>query len=265
VIFLSELKYFDDFSLGDIRLSSFNGIKYNPDSDGIKYDVMPEPVHTTINLPNVHGKYHYKTVYDTRLITIPVFVNGSLDIDKFNAWVGNCDEQVFYYCNQDGSVDYKEIDVVYNRGIDITSYWSKDYAGFTSLEFIAHSPLWRVRNEDHKIIINPVINKIYPIISKTNIKAKPIIKITPNGNQTISFSLNELVITLTNISESIYIDSSNGEVYTINNGIKVNAFSKFYSNGWYELPIIKPFVINQIKVLSGVVSEIDITLNSRMI
>jgi hypothetical protein len=262
---MGSLKYFNDFSLGDIRLSSFKGIKYNPNSDGIKYDIMPDPVHTTIDLPNVHGKFHYKTAYGTRLISFPVFINGDFDIDKFNSWVGNCKEQTFYYCNTNGEVDYKEIDVVYNKGIDITSYWTPDYVGFTNLEFIAHYPLWRVRNENNKLITMPVIGKQYPIISQTTVITKPTIKVIPNGTGTIQFSFNELVMTLSNVSESIYIDSFNGEVYTLNNGIKINAFPKFYSNGWYQMPEIKPFEINKLKIISGNVYEVDIKLNSRIL
>lgn len=262
---MSELKYFDDFSLGGIKLSSFNGIRYNTDNDGIKYDSMPEPIHTTIDLPGVHGKYIYKTAYDTRLITVPVYIYDEIDIDKFNAWVGCCNEQVFYYCNNEGMSDYKEIDVVYNKGIDITSYWTPNYRGFTELEFIAHYPLWRVRNEDHKVIKIPSIGKDYPVVSKTSITAKPLIKVTPSQTGTIKLLLNELNMTLTNINQAIYIDSANGEVYTLNNGIKINAFSYYYSNGWYELPTIKPFEINKIKVVSGNVYEIDIQLNSRIL
>ena len=262
---MSEVKYFDDFSLGGIRLSSFSGIRYNPDGDGIKYDSTPDPVHTTIDLPNVHGKYHYKTVYDERIITIPVYIYDEIDIDKFKSWINSCEEQVFYYCSQDGSVDYKEIDVVYNKGLDLTSYWTPSFRGFATLEFVAHYPLWRVRDEDKNVITNPTIGKTYPVITKTNIKSKPLIKVTPNGTQTISLSFNELIMTLTGVSQPIYIDSFNGEVYTVNNGIRENAFSKFYSNGWYEMPIIKPFEINHIKVASGSVSEIIITPNSRII
>lgn len=262
-----DIQYFSDFSLGGTKLSSFNGIKYNPSGDGIPYDIsMPSPEHTTVKIPNTHGEKWFKTTYGTRLISVPVFIYDTLDIDRFNAWVSDCNPRPFYFVNSKGESDYKEIDVIYSKGIDITQYYSPDFKGTTTLEFIAHYPLWRVRNEKNIEIKFPTINKENKFNTKTTIESLPLIKITPNGTQSkIIFQFNDIIITLSNVNKDIYIDSFNGEVYEENNGIKVGCFEKYYSNGWIEFPKINPFVYNKLILIEGNVASFEITPNSRIV
>jgi hypothetical protein len=161
----------------------------------------------------------------------------------------------------------KEIDVIYDKGFDMDVYYGKEFYGEVELSFIAHDPLWRVKNEKEKIITNPLINTEYYFKSKGNIDSLPIIRITPNGTQsTIVFKWNDLIVTLQNIDKEIYIDSDGqGQVYEYVNGIKVFQMVKYFSNSDYDMPILTPFIKNKFILLSGSITQVGITLNSKIL
>lgn len=256
---MAQIGYQSDFVFNNKKLSDFNGIRYNPDSNGIKYWTMPSPKHNTTTLPCVNGVKYFNTTYDSRIISIPVFIYDSIDIDEFNAWIAVDAPKEFYFID-----DYKEIDVILNKGLDITTWYYDDFKGMTELEFICFDPLWRVRNEGtRKEILTLNVEKTFT--TKTTLKAKPILAITPSGTQTIKIKFNDLTFTLTNISETVYVNSYDGEVYTLNNGVRINAFNKYTSNSYWDLPIIYPKKPNKITLLSGSVSLVEITPNSRML
>ena len=258
-------RYFSDFKLGKHKLSDFGGIRYNPNGE-ISTSETPSPRHTTLELPGVNGEQYFRTVYDSRLITFPVYIEGDIDIDRLRAWLCKDGQQTFCYIGENGELDYKEIDVVFNKGISFLEYWDDTFKGTTELEFIAHNPLWRVRNEENIVITNTILNKENNFKTKTSIKCRPLIKVVPEGTQSIiRFMFNNLIITLKNVNKEIYIDSENGEVYEIDNGIKVNMFSKYFSNGWMELPEINPFEYNKLIVIEGTVNRFEITPNSRIL
>lgn len=259
---MALIKYQGDFRFGDRKLSDFSGIKYNPNSSGIPYTSMPSPRHNTTTLSNVNGEKYFSTTYDSRTITIPVFIYDDIDIDNFYAWIGKDTPQVFSFID-----DFKEIDAILSKGLDISQWYTPSFRGFTEIELICFDPLWRLKKEFPIIYENPVINMIYQFKTVANVKSKPIVKITPNGTQTkIKFKFNDMTITLNNINTEIFIDSYDGEVYKIVNNERVNMFTQYeYISNYEILPVIKPLEENEFILLEGSVKKIEIIPNSRIL
>lgn len=263
---MSEYQYYNDFRLGGKTLSSFNGVIINKTDNTKKRNLLPEIEHLTDKDSTNNGERYVRSRYQPRIIDISVMFNGDTDIEELTAWLGYNKLQTFSW--EDELFLDKEIDVIYQKGFDMDVYYGKDFYGEVDLTFIAHDPLWRIKNEKEKIIENPAINTEYFLKSKGNIDSKPIIRITPNGSQSsIVFSWNDLTITLQNIDSEIYIDSSGltGQVYNYSNGIKIPQMLKFFSNSKYEFPIVSPFIKNKLILKSGSVAQIGVQINSRIL
>ena len=264
---MREPKYYSDFILGDRRLSSFNGIRYN-EGDEITYQSIPTPKHITQEVSGMNGSFYFKSTYDSRLITIPIFIYDEIDIDYFNGWIGDIDSGLrpLTFIYENGTQSDRYLEVIYNKGVDFTSYYTPKFKGTSTLEFIAFDPLYKIKNEEKITLNSPVINKNYTFASKSNIKSPPIIKISPNGTQTqIKFMINDLTITLNNVNTPIIINAEDGEVYTMNNGIRVNAFQKYISDGWRHLPSILASQTNKFVLLSGNITSVEINRNTRIL
>lgn len=261
---LAEYQYHEDFRLGDKTLSSFNGVIINTTDTTKKYNLLPEVEHITDKDTINNGERYIRSRYQPRTMDISVMFNDT-DLEELNAWLGNNKLQTFSW--EDEQFLDKEIDVIYNKGFDMEVYYGKDFYGEVELSFIAHSPLWRIKNEKEKIVTNPIINTEYYFKSKGNIESLPIMRITPNGTQTIVFQWNDLIITLTSIDKEIYLDSSgeSGQVYSYVNGVKTSQMTNFYSNDNYDMPVLTPFIKNKFILLSGDISQIGIQLNSRVL
>jgi hypothetical protein len=263
---MGEYQYYEDFRLGNKTLSSFNGVIINTTDNTKKMNLLPEIEHVTDKDTINNGERYIRSRYQPRIIEISTMFNDDVDIEELNAWLGNNKQQTFSW--EDEKFIDKEIDVIYNKGFDAEVYYGKDFHGEVDLTFIAHDPLWRIKNEKEKIITNPVIGTEYYIKSKGNIDSNPIIRIIPNGLQSsIVFSWNDLIITLQNVDKEIYIDSSGltGQVYNYNNGIKISQMTKFYSNIKYDFPVVVPFIKNKLILTSGSVSQIGVKVNSRIL
>lgn len=262
---MGEYQYYEDFQLGDKTLSSFNGIIINTNDTTKKMNLLPEVEHVTDKDTINHGERYIRSRYQPRIIDIPVMFNDDTDLDELNAWLGSNKLQTFSW--EDEKFIDKEIDVIYQKSFDMDVYYGKDFHGEVELSFIAHYPFWRIKNEKEKIFTNPIIGNEYYCKSKGNIISLPIIKITPNGTQTVVFKWNDLIITLTNIDKETYIDSSgeSGQVYSYINGVKTSQMTKFSSNDSYEMPILTPFIKNKLILLSGSASQISVKLNSRVL
>jgi len=262
---LPEYQYHEDFRLGNKTLSYFNGIIINTNDTTKKYNLLPEISHITDKDTINNGERYIRSQYQPRIMEISVMFNNDTDIDELNAWLGSNKLQTFSW--EDENFLDKEIDVIYQKGFDMEVYYGKEFHGEVELSFIAHYPFWRIKNEKEKIVTNPIANTEYYFKSKGNIESLPIIRITPNGTQTIVFKWNDLIITLANIDKETYIDSSgeSGQVYSYVNGVRIPQMTKFYSNDNYEMPILTPFVKNKLILLSGNVSQISVRLNSRIL
>jgi hypothetical protein len=262
---LSEYQYYNDFRLGDKTLSSFNGTIINTDENKKKMNLLPDIENITDKDSSKHGERYIRSRYQPRVIDISVIFNQDTDLDELRAWLGYDGLQKFSW--EDELITEKEIDVIYNKSLDMEVYYDKDFWGECELSFIAYYPFWKVKGEKEKIVSNPIINTEYYFKGKGNIVSLPIIKLTPNGTQsTIVFKWNDLTITLQNVDKEIYIDSEDdGQVYEIINGIKVNKILKYYSNSDYDMPINKPFIKNKFILLSGSISELSVKLNSEIL
>lgn len=260
---MAEYVYHEDFRLGDKTLSYFNGTIINTEDTKKKYNLLPEIEHITDKDSSNNGERYIRSRYQPRTIPISVIFEGDVDLEELNAWLGVNKQQTFSWCDEQ-FVD-KEIDVIYDKGFDMEVYYGKKFYGEVELSFIAHDPLWRVTNEKDKIITNPAIGNKYYFKNKGNIESLPILKITPNGTQsTIVFTWNDLIITLKNIDKDIYIDSE-GQVYSYVNGVRTSQMDKYFSNEYYDMPILQPFIKNTFILNTGSVSQLSVTLNSKIL
>lgn len=254
------MEYFDDFMLGDKCLSDFNARIYNED-DSWKQSLTPSLEHITEKIPNVDGEVFINSTYGSRIIELPIFIESSINMEEFSSWICKNKEQTFSFCGDD-----KEIDVIYNGLIDLQNFYDSGYKGIVNLSFVAYSPFWRRKNELPIEYTNLNINDEILFLSSCNVESYPVIKITPKGVQEkIIFSWNGDNIALQMVDKDIYIDSEEEEVYEIIGGQKKLVMEKFFSNEYYEMCKINPFVRNTIQVKQGEILKMQIQLKSRII
>ena len=252
--------YFSDFKLGDKKLSDFNGVLYN-NEDGNVINLAPSITHITEQLANQDGEFYVGSRIESRSIDVSVYFEGDVDIQGLTAWLCKKEPQSLMFVG-----DNKKIDVIYNSSLSLTSFYGRVYQGLLDISFIAYDPYFRISEEQTKVISSPVNNTKYEVPNNGNVEAYPVIKIKPNGTQSlIKFKLNDLLITLHNVNKELYIDCEFEEVYELNMGTKILTREKFFSTDYYEFPILEPFITNQITVLEGQVSEITVVPNSRIL
>lgn len=256
---MSEVRFFTDFKLGDRYLSEFNGVIHC--TDGWNSTLAPSLEHVTEKIPSVHGELHLKSMYQPRIIEIPIFIQDDIDINEFTAWICKNKPQKFNYVG-----DNKVIDVIYDGLIDIENFYDDGYKGLMNLVFIAHDPFWRLKDESSFIFNEPVINNKIKFLAKCNTESYPVIKITPNGTQSrINFKWNNENIVLQQVDKDIYIDCEEEEVYEIIAGQKKLVMEKFFSNAYYDMCVFEPFVENTFELISGSIKKIEIKPNWRII
>ena len=265
---MSTYKYQSDFNLGGIFLSDMGGVIYDTDDWKRTMNQLPEIEHSTDKDSVNDGERYIQSRYQTRQFeNIPIIWKKDTDLAKVRAWLGSKEPQIFYWRDDE---EHKQILAIYNKSIDFGGFYgdNNEYIGqMESISFIAHDPLWTIRGEYERKFNPANIGQDYLIKSNGNIKSSPIIRIkVPSTQATVQFIWNNsLTITLTNVLNEIYIDCDMGEVYEYKNGIKDYQMIKFTSNSNYDMPEIEPFVWNKIKLLSGSVSEIGVTINSKII
>lgn len=247
---------FYDFKFGSKSLSDFGGTIINTDGWHIKNGITLEK--NTSKLTGRSGEILSMWNYSKRLIDFSVYVDEDFDFDEFSAWLLD-GEQVFSF---EGSG--REIDAIFDNTVDLKSYYNNgDYQGVMELTFVAYNPFWRIQNERSILKDNPNINEIIYIRNRGNMDSAPIIKIVPktNQSQTIMFNWNDEMITLRNITKTVYINSIDNTMYYLNEEpITYN----YVSNEYYDFPIVKYNKKNTFKLINGDVSQIDIQLNSRI-
>lgn len=264
---INEAKHFIDFKLGEYKLSDFNGFRYNED-EKIVYYGLPSVKHITQDNDNIDGSLYIKSKHETRILEIPIFIYDNIDMNRFKSWVGDIEsgERELRFIYENGQLSEEYINVVYNSSYDFTTWYHNGFNGKAKLSFIAHNPYYKIKNESPFIINNPLIEQIYTFKSKGNVCSNPRIEITPKSKTNISLIINELPITILNVDKTIYINSNDGEVYVLNNGIRQTKYKDYKSNGNSSLPIVYPYQKpNSIKVMSGDIYDIKIYPNSLII
>ena len=257
---MSEPQYFFDFKLGKKYLSDFGGVIYNKENNQ-PIQIAPEIKHTTLSLPNKDGSLYYGSTYSERIMDIPVYFEGDIDIQELSSWLCSSEEQMFSFVEDD-----KEIPVVFNGKVSLSAYYDGIFKGMLDISFIAHDPYYHIINERPITIANPVINEERNIKSKGNVDSMPTIKVTPIGTQSkIRFKWNDMVVVLQNITKPIYIDSENDDVYEYSSTTKISRMEKYFSNDYYDFPILEPYKANKITLIEGNLESIEITPNSRII
>ena len=251
--------YYNNFRFGDKRLSDFGGIIYNEDGWKISNGLTSNKI--TTKLGNRDGELYLGQSYNPRTITIPIFIQNDIDIDKFYAWLLNGEQELEF----EGSG--RKIKAVLDNQIDITSYYDGDYKGLSTLSFIAYDPYWRPIEDTYTTISFPTANTTKLIKTESNVNSYPIIKLTPTTTNKIKFSINNEIIVLNltndNVGKEITIDCENEEIYDIRFEQKYNLFNIYYCTEYYDFPSLKPYITNEFKFLEGNVSEIKIYHNNR--
>ncbi|WP_252225088.1 MULTISPECIES: phage tail domain-containing protein [unclassified Clostridium] len=260
---MAEYKYFEDFQLGIYKLSDFNGTIINNSDDKRTINLLPDIEHVTETNSNCDGEAYIKSRRNPKIINIPVmFSKEGVYLNRLTAWLGETEQQTFNWISDE---EKKEIDVIYDKGFDMGVYYGGKFYGQMDLSFIAHDPLWRIKNEHELKFKSSELSTTIPFRGKGNIKCKPTIRLKPNGSQAeIKFRFNDMEVKIKNISNEFYIECGTGEVYEMINGIKVYSMTKYFSDEMYNFPIIYPFKVNTFTLLNGSLTELGITLNSKI-
>jgi hypothetical protein len=262
---MAQYKYPEDFNLGGLFLSDMGGMIYNTDDTKRNINQVPDMEHSTDKDGTNDGERYIQSRYSTRSFeNIPIIWKAGTDLARIRAWLGKKVPQTFYWRNDE---EHKEIDVILSKSFDFGGFYGRqiEFDGqIETLSFIAHNPYWRIRGEYERKITTPVIGQEYLVKSNGNVESSPIIRIKVNTPQTnVQIKWNDLIINLSSISTNqVYIDSDLGEVYDSN---KNNLITTFTTDSNYTMPILLPFEMNKIKVISGNIAEIGIKLNSLII
>lgn len=265
---MSEFKYYNGFSLTNPitgkskSLSDFNGIVYNPNNEKMSRHFLPEPNHITDKNENCHGERYIKTVYGVKIIEVPVFFHGEVDEMELAKWLGTDKQQTFEWEDDD---DNKCIDVVYKQSFDQEIYYGEEFNANMTLNFVAHDPFWRIKNEREIIFDNPRINEIKTIKCRGNTNSFPLIKVTPNGTQNIKFKWNDLMVQLNNINKPFYIDCEKQRCYEMNNDINVLSLLKYQSDKHFNFPFISADIKNTFMLLQGDIKQVSIKPRTKII
>ena len=169
----------------------------------------------------------------------------------------------------------KTIWVAYAGGCPSQVYYgsAKRFNGKMKLKFVAYDPYWRMRNNVD--IIFSEENKTPLILGETTDLAKtmgncdcyPLITIIPNSSK-VTFTWNELTVKLTNleIGKEFYIDCELEQAYTLDSkGKKELTLKNFKTNEYWDFPILRYDMENEITLNEGSVKSFIISPNCRVI
>lgn len=251
------MEYYYDFKFGTKQLSDFSGTIYN--SDGFRRTVGNDPEHITLPIPN-KGEIYYGTKLSPFTFEEDCYFEESLDSREIANWICNQGEQKFQYIDDD-----KYCNAVYNGKLEFNIYGGEIIdKSITTIPFICYEGFWRAI-ENPQIIENPTTNTIYLINGNNNIISYPTFKITPRSS-TVNIKWNDMYIALKDIEESkeYILDGENGDFYYLSAGSKIYMMPCLYTDDYYTMPTLKPFVQNELTVTSGSVKKIEIIKNSRI-
>ena len=251
------MKFYTNFSFAGTWLTDIckEATIYNKDGASIKIATGVE--HSTLAVPN-QSPIFYKAKAKPKTIDFDIVMVGEVDDSIISAWLFNN--------GQEGELLFEDgmyINAVLNisDGINISCFKSGSKDAYTyPVSFIAYSPYWRIKNEERVISTGNVSFK-----GANNVDSYPLIKITPKENR-IAFEWNDIKVILKDltIDRAYYLDCENGEFYYKQGGDKVACMDSFFTDEYYTLPYLKPFINNTIKMTTGE-AKFEIDLRSRII
>ncbi len=249
------VQYYYDFRFGSKKLSDFGGVIIN--EDGWKISNGLTSTKTTEKLPMRDGELFMYETLNPRIITIPILIEQDIDLNGFYSWLLDGEQELELIG------DNKKINAILDNQIDFKCYYNNGFNGITSLSFIAYDPYYKALNEDYKTL-NTTVNQVQNVIILGNTNSSPIIRFTPNGNQSsVKIKVNDDTIILMDVKGEVIINCEKEEVTEYVNGEPRNAFAKFKSTDYYDFPMLKPYYTNKITLLQGSVTNFKILPNTR--
>lgn len=242
----------------------FNGQIYNTNNDTFTTNQLPNPNHITDKNENCDGERYIDTKYGVRPLDIPVFFHedNTLGLFELKEWIGDKSQKIFQY---EGDPTHKCIDVIYNKELDLETFYGKEFNSKTTISFIAHNPFWYIRNETPLTYRRIEQNKKILIECRGNTDCSPLIKITPNGTQAkIRFMWNDLEIILENVDKPLYLNCEKQRCYEIINNKPEKALFKYKVKN-FEYPKLKHKIKNYFTLLEGKLTELYIEPNTKLL
>jgi hypothetical protein len=245
--------------------TDFGGIIINTNEEVYEKECMPQLNFTTDKNDMRDGEIFLNATYGIREIPMTVLFSEELgggDLFELKKWLGKKYQQIF---NWDEDLEEKEILAIESGGWKSQVYYTKHFFGKIDLKFICHYPYYsRIKDRDITFT-NLVIGENYKVKSKGNSDSYPLIKII-STTPSIVFQWNDLTITLNYLTTNpIYLDCEKNICYEIINGVKVLVTSKFSSTDYMDFPEIFADDDNYVKLLSGTVSSMTVSPNTRII
>ena len=154
---------------------------------------------------------------------------------------------------------------VYNGKLEFNIYGGEiEDKSITTIPFICYEGFWRAI-ENPIIITRPTINQEYNIIGNNNIESFPTIKFIPSSS-TVRFKWNNMYMAFKELKtgKEYYLDGENGDFYYLLAGSKVYSMPSLYTDDYYTMPTLLPFVNNEITLLEGSVASLKVIKNSRI-
>ena len=264
------------------RLSEFGGVIINTEDSYYERECMPDVSHITDNSDMRDGEIYVNSKVQPRTIEFTVFLSYEFgndgDLEEFKGWLfGNRGYQRLSYPEDENETEATEktIWVAYAGGCPSQVYYgsAKRFNGKMKLKFVAYDPYWRMRNNVD--IIFSEENKTPLILGETTDLAKtmgncdcyPLITIIPNSSK-VTFTWNDLTVKLTNleIGKEFYIDCELEQAYTLDSkGKKELTLKNFKTNEYWDFPILRYDMENEITLNEGSVKSFIISPNCRVI
>ena len=251
------MEYYYDFKFGTKQLSDFGGTIYS--SDGFRRTVGNDPEHITLPIPN-KGEIYYGTKLSPFTFEEDCYFEESLDGREIANWICNQGEQRFQYIDDD-----KYCNAVYNGKLEFNIYGGDiEDKSITTIPFICYEGFWRAI-ENPVTITKPTINQGYNIVGNNNIESFPTIKFIPSSS-TVRFKWNDMYMAFKGLKTSTeyYLDGENGDFYYLLAGSKVYSMPLLYTDDYYTMPTLLPFINNKITLLEGSVAKLTVVKNSRI-
>jgi phage-related protein len=251
----------------------FGGLIINTNETYYERECVPQVNFITDKNDTRDGEIFINAYYGTRVIEMTCFFSeeqGGGDLFELKRWLyksrdGRRHRQWFEW---EGDDENKHILVYESGGFQSKAYYQKKFYGELTFKFIAHNSFYSIKDEKDIVFNNLVTNNITNIRCAGNSESFPLIKITPNGTQSIiQFQWNDLLITLSNVDKPIYLDCELNQTYEYVNGILTPVNTKYSSTKYIDYPYITSDADekNILKILNGNISEFRISPRSRIL
>jgi len=247
----------------------FGGRIINTNETTYDRECMPQLNFITDKNDNRDGEIFIGGALGTRVIEMTCFFSeedGGGDLSELKRWLFKQHnnkklQQIFEW---DGADDNSAILAIESGGWQSKVYYQKKFYGEIPLKFICHSPYYFIKDEKDILFTGLKAGDMRNIRCAGNTESYPLIKIVPNGTQSvIQFNWNGLIVTLNNVDKPIYLDCWLSSCYEYISGI-ITPTNKCNTTLYKDFPLVDADLPNSITVLQGNFDMI-ITLNSRII